>query len=113
MSPALPNEVSSAGPRRSTSTVERPRFCRCSATQTPTIPAPRTSASADFNCAVELPGVVLEKKLLHAAQPAVVVGSLHARIVEHLRVRQDEKFLGGDGLHELVHHPVHPERTLD
>src|SRR5258707_11739010 len=49
MRPALPNEVSSAGPRRSTRTVERPRFCRCSATQTPTIPAPSTSASTVFS----------------------------------------------------------------
>src|SRR3954470_13374964 len=46
MRPALPNEVSSAAPRRSTSTTERPRFCKCKATQMPTIPAPRTTTSA-------------------------------------------------------------------
>src|SRR5262245_2052940 len=45
MSPALPYEVSSAPPRRSTRATLRPRFCRCSATQIPMIPAPRTIAS--------------------------------------------------------------------
>src|SRR5688572_5780054 len=46
MKPALPKEVSSAAPRRSSRQTERPRFCRCSATLMPTMPAPRTTTSA-------------------------------------------------------------------
>src|SRR5688572_21414445 len=45
MRPALPKDVSSAAPRRSTSATARPRFCKCSATQIPTMPAPRTTTS--------------------------------------------------------------------
>src|ERR1044072_6138565 len=47
MIPALPKLVSSpAAPCLSTSMTLRPRFCRCSAAPTPTMPAPRTSTSA-------------------------------------------------------------------
>src|SRR3954470_14687301 len=104
MSPALPNEVSSAGPRRSTSTVERPRFCRCSATQTPTIPAPRTSASVFFN--------VLQEELLHAAQPAIVFSGLDPHVIQHLWVRQDEEFLGRHDADDLVHHLLDRKRAV-
>src|SRR5689334_25396740 len=104
MRPALPNEVSSAGPRRSTSTVARPRFCRCSAVLMPTMPAPRTSASAFFK--------MLEEELLHAAEPAVVVAGLDAHVIEHLGVRQHQEALGRHGLHDLVHHLLDRERAV-
>src|SRR5262249_772365 len=45
MIPVLPYEVSSPGPRRSTSATASPRLARCSAVATPTMPAPSTIAS--------------------------------------------------------------------
>src|SRR5262245_42547765 len=46
MMPVLPKLVSSPGPRLSTSATERPRLCRWSAVDTPTMPAPSTMTSA-------------------------------------------------------------------
>lgn len=45
MSPALPKLVPSPGAPRSTSATRRPRSRRCSAADTPTMPAPRTMTS--------------------------------------------------------------------
>src|SRR6516165_7311497 len=45
ITPAFPYEVSSPGPRRSTRATATPRLVSWSATEVPTIPAPRTIAS--------------------------------------------------------------------
>src|SRR3954454_14774572 len=104
MRPALPYKGSSAGPRRATSTVACPRFCRCSAVLMPTMPAPRTSASAFLK--------MLEEQFLHAAEPAVVLRGLHPRVVDDLGVRQDEELLRRHGLHDLVHHLLDRQRAV-
>src|SRR6185437_242625 len=46
MTPAFPYDVCSPTPARSTNATLMPRLTRCSATDVPTIPAPRTIASA-------------------------------------------------------------------
>src|SRR4051812_3112574 len=47
--------------------------------------------------------VMLQKQLLHAAQPAVVLRGLDPHVVEHFGVRQDEEGLGLHDLHHLIH----------
>ncbi|SOT44452.1 hypothetical protein F01_480161 [Burkholderia cenocepacia] len=49
ISPALPKLVPSPGAPRSTRATLRPRSCRCSAAETPTMPAPRTMTSKSID----------------------------------------------------------------